>query len=103
MRGRESLVAEDNRQQRHHRHAAADAEQPRKEADDRTKRHEGDDQRRVHSINGRRFASFSTNAHSTGSTGVIDSRLPRCRTRMCASSGCRATRRADQPQSFRRI
>ena len=35
-----------------------------------------------------RFASLTTNAHSAGSTGVIDSRLPRCRMRIRASSGC---------------
>ena len=31
--------------------------------------------------------SFRTSAHSAGSTGVIDRRLPRCRTRMRASPG----------------
>ena len=52
MRRSEALVGEDNRQERHHRHAAADAQQSGEKADDRAKRHEGDDQRQVHSING---------------------------------------------------
>ena len=48
--GGEPLVAEDEGEQRHHRHAAADAEQPREKADERAERDEGDDQRRIHAL-----------------------------------------------------
>src|SRR4030095_16499027 len=48
--GRESLLAETDREQRHNRHAAPNAEQTRQEADERAERHEGDDQRGIHAV-----------------------------------------------------
>jgi hypothetical protein len=54
---RKALAREDQREERHQRHAAADAEQPREKAHDRAERDEDADEDRVHVSPWRRRAA----------------------------------------------
>ena len=79
--GRETLPREDERQQRHHRHAAAEAEQPGEEADDRAQDEERADQRRIHSVPPGRAATCVSAGAFTACLGELQHATPTRRDR----------------------
>ena len=71
----------------HHRHATTHAQQAGQKARGQAKREQLDDEHdaKVHGGGVQASSSRTTACHSSALTGVMDSRLPDCNTRIVAS------------------